>query len=327
MAACSPMRPKRNKNKPISARHNWFNHWWLEHARAFFSSLGQLYRKPAGALITISVIGISLALPAGFYALLENAQRVTSQLDVASHMSLFLSPDLEGERALALANRLRARADISHVDVISPDDALAEYKQNSGFADALAALDKNPLPFVLVIRPQSASVATPGNKALLAELNALPGVDFGQFDWQWAQRLHQIIEVFQRGVMIVAGLFAGAVLLVVGNTIRMSVHNRRQEIEVHKLFGATDAFIARPFLYSGMLHGLAGSVLAWLMLEVSIGLLQGPVARLAELYGNRFFLVTLSAEEVLGLLLIGAGLGLIGSWLSVKRHLRLIEPI
>ncbi|MDE0513970.1 MAG: permease-like cell division protein FtsX [Gammaproteobacteria bacterium] len=321
------MKQQRSRNKPAPARHGRFSHWLLQHARAFFSSLGQLYRKPAGGLVSISVIGISLALPAGFYALLENAQRVTSHLDVASHISLFLSPDIEEERVITLADRLRARADIIEVDVINPEEALAEYKQNSGFADALDALGRNPLPFVLVVRPQSVPATFPGDSTLLSELNSLPEVDLGQLDWQWAQRLHQIIEVFQRGVLIVAALFAGAVLLVVGNTIRMSVHNRRQEIEVHKLFGATDAFIARPFLYSGMLHGIAGSMLAWLMLEVSMALLQGPVARLADLYGSRFFLATLSAGEVLGLVLIGAGLGLTGSWLSVKRHLRSIDPI
>ena len=321
------MKQQRSRNKPAPARHGRFSHWLLQHASAFFSSLGRLYRKPAGALVSISVIGISLALPAGFYALLENAQRVTAHLDATSHLSLFLAPGMDEERVMALADSLRARADILEVDVISPDDALAEYKENSGFAGALDALGRNPLPFVIIVRPQSVPALSAGDGTLLSELQSLPEVDFGRFDWQWAQRLHQIIEVFQRGVMIAAAVFAGAVLLIVGNTIRMSVHNRRQEIEVHKLFGATDAFIARPFLYSGMLHGVAGSLLAWLMLEVCMALLQGPVARLADLYGNRFFLATLSAGEVLGLLLIGAGLGLAGSWLSVKRHLRSIDPI
>lgn len=321
------MKQQSSRNKPAPSRHGRFAQWLLQHARAFFFSLGQLYRKPAGALLSISVIGISLALPAGFYSLLENAQRATSQLDVAPHLSLFLTPDIDQASVVELAQRLRERADIIGIDVISPDEALAEYRQNSGFAEALDALGRNPLPFVVVVRPQSGSGTEATDDALLAELQALPEVDFGQFDWQWAHRLHQIIEVIQRGVMITAVLFAGAVLLVVGNTIRMAVYNRRQEIEVHKLFGASDAFIARPFLYSGILHGIVGSLLAWLMLEVSMALLQGPVARLADLYGSRFSLVTLSAGEILGLMLIGAGLGLAGSWLSVKRHLRAIDPI
>ena len=316
---------ERNRLAPTAGRH--ISHWLQQHARAFFFSLGQLYKNPGGTLLSTCVIGISLALPAGFYSLLENAQRVTSHLDAASHISLFLSPHVDAAHARDLAQQLGARADIDGVDVISPENALAEYKQNSGFAAALEALGQNPLPFVLVVRPRIRAITATQNKDLLAALQALPEVDSGQFDWQWAQRLHQIIEVFQRAVMIVAVLFAGAVVLVIGNTIRMAVYNRRQEIEIHKLFGATDAFITRPFLYSGMLHGTAGSLFAWLMLEVSMLLLHDPVARLADLYGSRFFLVSLSAREVFTLILIGAGLGLAGSWLSVKRHLRAIEPI
>lgn len=277
--------------------------------------------------MSISVIGISLALPAGFYSLLENAQRITSRLDATSHISLFLAADVDAPRALVLRDNLQERADIDGIEMISPERALAEYKENSGFAAALDALGQNPLPYVLSVRPRSKTLTAPDNAALLETLRALPEVDSAQFDWQWAQRLHQIIEVFQRAVLIAAALFAGAVVLVVGNTIRMAVYNRRQEIEIHKLFGATDAFITRPFLYSGMLHGIAGSLLAWMMLEVSMMLLQGPVTRLAGLYGAPFTPVTLNAGEVLGLLLIGAGLGLAGSWLSVKRHLRAIDPI
>ena len=277
--------------------------------------------------MSISVIGISLALPAGFYSLLENAQRITSRLDAASHISLFLAADVDEQRTLVLRDSLQERADIDGIEMLSPESALAEYKENSGFAAALDALGQNPLPYVLIVRPRSQNLMAPGNAALLEILRSLPEVDSAQFDWQWAQRLHQIIEVFQRAVLIVAALFAGAVVLVVGNTIRMAVYSRRQEIEIHKLFGATDAFITRPFLYSGMLHGIAGSLLAWLMLEVSMMLLQGPVTRLADLYGSPFTPVPLSAREGFGLILIGAGLGLAGSWLSVKRHLRAIDPI
>ena len=321
------MKKQSDRNRPGQTLGRHVSQWFLQHLRALFLSLGQLYNHPGGALLSISVIGISLALPAGFYSLLENAQRITSHLDAASHISLFLTPEVDAQRTLELSARLQDRADIDAVEVIDPDSALAEYKENSGFAAALDALGQNPLPYVLIVRPRAENLVAPDNVVLLETLRSLPEVDSAQFDWQWAQRLHQIIEVFQRTVLIVAALFAGAVVLVVGNTIRMAVYNRRQEIEIHKLFGATDAFITRPFLYSGMLHGTAGSLLAWLMLEVSMMLLQGPVTRLADLYGSPFTPVTLSAGEVFGLILIGAGLGLAGSWLSVKRHLRAIDPL
>lgn len=321
------MKKQHDRKKPGQALGNPISQWLLQHLRAFFLSLGQIYQNPGGALLTVSVIGIALALPAGLYSLLENAQRITSQLEAASHISLFLAPDVDEQRALELGDSLRKRADIDRLEVVNPESALAEYKENSGFAAALASLGHNPLPFVLLVRPRVEAITASDNIALLAQLQSLPEVDSAQFDWQWAQRLHQIIEVFQRTVLIVAALFACAVVLVVGNTIRMAVYNRRQEIEIQKLFGATGAFITRPFLYSGMFHGAAGSLFAWLMLEVSMMVLREPIARLADLYGSRFFPVTLNAEEVLGLVLIGAGLGLAGSWLSVKRHLRAIEPL
>lgn len=321
------MKRQSDRNRPGPALGRHVSQWFLQHLRAFFLSLGQLYKQPGGALMSISVIGISLALPAGFYSLLENAQRITSRLDAASHISLFLAADVDEQRTLVLRDSLQERADIDGIEMLSPESALAEYRENSGFAAALDALGQNPLPYVLIVRPRSQNLMAPGNAALLEILRSLPEVDSAQFDWQWAQRLHQIIEVFQRAVLIIAALFAGAVVLVVGNTIRMAVYSRRQEIEIHKLFGATDAFITRPFLYSGMLHGIAGSLLAWLMLEVSMMLLQGPVTRLADLYGSPFTPVPLSAREGFGLILIGAGLGLAGSWLSVKRHLRAIDPI
>ena len=321
------MNKKTGRNKSAVKSDRILSPWLLQHARALFFSLGQLYKNPGGTLLSISIIGISLALPAGFYSLLENAQRVTSHWDATSHISLFLTPDIDDQQARDLADRLKDHVDIKAVEVISREAALAEYKQDSGFAAALDALEYNPLPPVLVVQPKADSISSSNNKRLLTSLRALPEVDSGQFDRQWAQRLHQIIEVFQRAVMIVAALFAVAVVLVVGNTIRLAVYNRRQEIEINKLFGATDAFISRPFLYSGLFHGIGGSLVAWILLEGAVLLLYGPVTRLADLYGSHYLLVALSSREVVGLFLIGAGLGLAGSWLSVKRHLRAIDPI
>ncbi len=321
------MNKKTGKNKPAARSYGIIGPWLLQHARACLFSLGQLYKNPGGTLLIISVIGISLALPAGFYSFLENVQRVTARWDATSYISLFLAPDIDDQQTRDLADMLKDHADIKAVEIISREAALAEYKQNSGFAAALDALEHNPLPPVLMIQPRDDSVSSADNKRLLKSLRAMPEVDSGQFDRQWAQRLHQIIEVFQRAVMIAAALFAVAVTLVVGNTIRLAVHNRRQEIEINKLFGATDAFISRPFLYSGLFHGIGGSLVAWILLEAAVLLLHGPVTRLADLYGSPYLPVALSSREVVGLFLIGAGLGLIGSWLSVKRHLHAIDPI
>ena len=321
------MSKKTGKNRPLANLNKIIGGWFLQHVQAFLLSLGQLYKNPMNALLTTFVIGISLALPAGFYSFLENARRVTSNWDATSHISLFLKTDIDDQRAQALADELKNHADIKAVEVIDREAALLEYKQNSGFAAALDALEHNPLPPVIIVQPKIESISSMNNERLLKALRALPEVDSGQFDRQWAQRLHRIIEVFQRFIMIVAALLSIAVILVIGNTIRLAIHNRRQEIEINKLFGATDAFIQRPFLYSGLLHGIGGSLIAWLLLEAAVLLLNGPVVRLTDLYGSSFSLVALNFREIVSLLLLGAGLGLAGSWFSVKRHLRAIDLI
>ncbi len=314
-------------NSPKASFKMAVDTWFLQHAQAFFFSLGQLYRNPMATLLTTSVIGISLALPLGFYVFLENARRVTSGWAPHSHISLFLKPDIDSERIEALKNQLHNHLGIHSIDIISKEKALLEYKENSGFAGALDALEDNPLPTVIIVRPEGEPISSADNEGLIETLRAIPEVDLGQFDRQWARRLFQIIAVFQRFVVIIAALLSVAVLLIVGNTIRMAIYNRYREIEINKLFGATDAFIQRPFLYSGFFHGLGGSLMAWGLLEIVILLLNGPVRKLAGLYKSDFSLLTLDSREVIALFLIGALLGLVGSWLSVKRHLGMIDPI
>lgn len=302
------------------------NVWLLQHAQAFFFSLGQLCKNPAGTLLTTAVVGISLALPTGLYSFLENTRRVTADWDAASHISLFLTPEISEQRARSLAARLQTRNDVRAVEVISPAAALIEFKQHSGLDAALEALERNPLPAVLMVQPEIDSLSSGDNARLLETLRELPEVDAGQFDRQWAQRLRRIIELFQHFTLIVGALLAVAVGLVVGNTMRLALHSRRQEIEINKLFGATDAFIRRPFLYSGLLYGGGGALLAWLLLEAATLLLNKPAARLAELYGSDFTLEAINAAELGVLLLAGMILGLVGAWASVKRHLKAVDP-
>ena len=316
---------KRATNKGVSRsfRHA-FNTWLLQHAHACLFSLGQIVKNPGGSLLTAAVIGVSLSLPAGFYMLLDNAHRLTAGWAGAIQITLFLNMNADEKTVSALAQSLSARADIKDVNVISREQAFLEYKHNSGFSDALAALDENPLPYVLLIKPGAGLKTTAQTNALIDYLRSLDTVESAQFDRQWATRLLTIIEIFQRGTYVLSFLLAFAVLLIVGNTIRLAIYNRRAEIEINKLFGATDAFIRRPFLYSGMIHGLGGALMAWLILFVSTQLMEGPVRRLADLYGSNFHLLTLETRQTLVLIAAGGCLGLVGSWVAVYRHIRVI---
>lgn len=298
----------------------------INHAQVLLSSLGRIWRAPFASLMTVSVIGIALALPAGFYVLLHNAQQVSGGWDGAARISLYLKAGMDGGTAQALTDRLRSRAGIEKVRLINKEDALEEFRTLSGFGEALEALDSNPLPDVIVITP----VIDPRNpqtvETLLEQLKREPQVDSAQLDLQWVKRLYTIMNLIQRGLLIIAAMLALAVVLVIGNTIRLDIQNRRSEIQVNKLIGATNAFIRRPFLYTGFWYGLLGGLLASMLVGVALGALRGPAQRLAGLYESRFELLSLGFSQSLALILLAIGLGYIGSWLAVGRHLREIEP-
>ena len=298
----------------------------LRHAEVLLSSLGRLWRNPVASLMTVAVIGIALALPAGLHLLLENARLLSGGWDGSTQVSLFLRREVPEAESARLASALRERPEIAETTLIPRAEALAEFRTLSGFGGALDALDENPLPDVIVVRPAPGHAAPKAVEALVAELRVVPGVEHARLDMQWVKRLYALMEIVRRGVEVVALLLGLAVLLVVGNTIRLDIQNRRREIEVAKLIGATDAFIRRPFLYSGAWYGLFGGVAAWLLVSMALWATGGPVQQLALLYQSQFRLVAADTGTVLTLLVGGALLGLLGSWLAVGRHLAAIEP-
>lgn len=299
--------------------------YFLRHAQVFIYTLGQLWRTPVATSLTIAVIGITLALPAALYVAIDNAQRVTRGWEANGQISLFLKRDLSETAVQKLAQRVRRLPGVSWVDYVSREAALAEFKKLSGFGEALNALERNPLPPVLVVHPLPTHANADALQALLTELRRNNEVELAQLDLEWIRRLHAMLAVARQAVFILAAGLAVAVLLITGNTIRLAVLNRRDEIEVIKLIGGTNAFIRRPFLYAGMAQGLLGAVLAWLLIGLSLLLLSGPVHRLASLYGSPFVMESLGFSETLILLASGALLGWLGSRLAVGRHLQVLE--
>jgi cell division transport system permease protein len=299
----------------------------LRHAQVLFATLGGFARAPFATLMTVAVIGVTLALPGALYVLVHNLQRAGGGLEAGGQISLFLRADAGARAGQALAGRLRARDEIARVDYLSPEAALEEFRQASGFGAALDALERNPLPAVLVVQAAEPARAPERLRALAREFGALPEVEHAQLDLEWVQRLHALLRLAERAVWLLAGLLGLAVLLIVGNTVRLAVLARREEIAIVKLVGGTDAFIRRPFLYAGLLHGLAGAALAWLLITASLLLLGGPVAELAGLYGAEFRVSGFGTGPGLTLLALGSGLGWLGSRIAVGRHLRTVEPL
>ena len=299
--------------------------WLARHAQVLIYTLGRLYRSPLSTLLSVMVIGIALALPAGLHVLVTNTRTISGSLEGAARISVFLERGTSANQRDALADVLRRRGDIASISVISAEQALAEFRELSGFGDAVNALEENPLPAVLVVSPAD-TVSDSDASRLVTELEALPETDVVQLDTQWLKRLNAILEIINRGVIVIAAMFALAVIIVVGNTIRLDIQNRRDEIIITKLIGGTNAFIRRPFLYTGFWYGMAGGVMAWLLTGIALLVMEQPVARLSGLYGSNFTLQGLGLQGALAVLLAGALLGWLGSLVAVGRHLGEIEP-
>lgn len=320
----TPMKPKTEalaaprRSGPVSA-------WFLRHLSTAGAAGGKLLRQPFASFMTILVIAVTLALPAAMHLTIKNAQSISGSWDNALDFAVYLNAETTEEDARRLADIIEQRADVARVTLVTSDEALDEFSENSGFGAALDHLTVNPLPHALVVRPSSAN--TEVSMGLLnEELGNLPEADFVQVDTEWVQRFHAILEILERAVAIGTALLGAAIIIVIGNTIRLDIQNRHEEIEITKLIGASNAFVRRPFLYSGMWYGLGGGLVALLLVTYGLYALEAPVTRLAGLYGSRYALLSLDFRESLAILGTGVFLGLVGSWIAAARHMRRIEP-
>ena len=299
-------------------------HYLGLHRTNLVGAIERLAGQPFSSLLTILVIATALALPAGLRVAVNNADAVSDSWQSAADFTVYLKLDVTEEAARRTARAIEERDDVAGVTVIDRDAALAEFRAQSGFGEALDALDGNPLPHTLVVHP--ASGVAGDVEALAAAVAALPEADLVQVDTAWVARLRAMLALAGRLVDFATVLLGLAVAIVIGNTIRLEINNRSVEIEVTKLVGGTDAFIRRPFLYLGLCYGLAGAILALVVIALGLLLLGPPVRAVAELYGSGFALEGLSLRESGILLAGGAFLGWAGAGLAAARHIRAIEP-
>jgi cell division transport system permease protein len=292
--------------------------WREQHLYSFFSSLGRLAARPWAALLTLLVMALALALPLLLYLALANAQQLHGDMRDAGAISVFLKPHLDRAAIDAAAQRLRARADVAGVVVKTPEQGLQEFRSQSGFADALNVLRENPLPAVLVVTPRREVARI---EDLVGQLGSAPDVDLVQYDAAWRQRLDAILAAATRAAQVLAGLLALAVLLVVGNTIRLDILGRTDEIEVMQMLGASNGFVRRPFLYSGLWYGAFSAALALVVIVAVEMTLAAPLQQLATSYDHRFSVHGLDLLPALATLVVGAALGWLGAWLATSRHL------
>ncbi|WP_339337915.1 permease-like cell division protein FtsX [uncultured Oceanicoccus sp.] len=296
------------------------------HRQVARDSFMRLISTPIASMMTWLVIGIALALPSGLFVALDNVESVSRGWDGAAQISLYVNKVVPEKDGRKLAKKLKLRHDIAEVSYISRSQALEEFQVLSGYGDVLAHLDQNPLPAVIVVRPLEQGVSAAATETLYNELKALPQIEQAIIDLEWVQRLYHMMELGKRMTLALAALLALGVLLVIGNTIRLAIESRRDEIVIVKLVGATNPFVRRPFLYTGLWYGLGGGIVSWLLVTISLFWLSGPVAELSGLYQSQFALQGLNLGQTLLLWLSSGLLGLAGAWLAVSRHLSSIEP-
>lgn len=316
-----PVRAAREQREDARRIHASPMGAWLDHhAFSFLASLGRIARKPLAALLTISVMALALALPVGLWQVLGNIERFSGSVQASREISVFLKPEIELAQARALAQRLRARGDIAQVTLKTPQEGLQELRERSGLAEAIDAAGDNPLPSVLVVVPK-------GDETLLADsLRTLPEADLVQHDAQWRQRLDGWLRFGNRVAWVLAALLGLGALLVVGNTVRLDIQSRREEIGVLQLLGATDGFIRRPFLYLGACYGLVAGALALALLTAADLSLREPLAELARSYGSAFALHGFDLRYAAAIVVGAALLGWIGAGLVTGHYLRQTRP-
>ncbi len=300
--------------------------WKKDHQRVSQDSFRRLLKDPVNSLITWLVIGIALALPVGLYVALGNVQELSTRWDGDAQISLFLDQKVSKSSEQRLIKQLKTWEEIETVHVISKQQGLKEFQAISGFSDALVYLDDNPLPTVIELVPTAVFSEVNKAEALLIKLQKIPQVELAKLDLQWIQRLTAMLAVGQRLALGLVILLSMGVLLVIGNTIRLEIENRRDEIIVTKLVGATDAYVRRPFLYTGFWYGLGGGLFSSIIIAVGLTLLNKPVSTLAGLYDSDYLLLGLSLSDMLSLWVMAALLGFCGAWFSVAKHLETMEP-
>ena len=306
------------------ATTNRISAYLLHHLQSLVFSLGKIYQAPTTTIMTVAVIGITLSLPGGFYLFLKNIDALSGDFRSSSQISLYLDLSINEKQARGVEQEIKTFKNVISTEFISRDKSLEQFREDSGFGKSIDTLSSNPLPHTIIVEPSE--VDTFEIKNLLKALQAMPEVEIAKLDTEWLERLYTIIEIAKRSVAIITILFSCAVLLIIGNTIRLDIQNRYQEIIVTKLIGGTDAFIRRPFLYGGLWYGMLGGLISWLIVEIGYLAISGPLERLNLLYQSNLTLITFSFHDFIILITSSTLLGLAGSWIAVARHLNLIEP-
>lgn len=295
------------------------NHYLSRHIQAALLSLGQICAAPLTNGMIILVIAVALALPTGLFLILKNAEAISGQWNDKAPILLYLKKNIPDNQAQALAKQLSRQEKIEKVSYVSPIQGLKEFQEQSGLSQVLNLVKENPLPGLLVLTPRDNNDFNE-LKSIAESLKTLPEVETVKYDEDWVKRLSALIDLSKHLIYGLAILLAMGVLFIVGATIHLATESHREEIIVYQLVGASPAFIRRPFLYTGIWYGLLGAAIALLSVALFLVWINESFQQLTNLYQGHYSLQKLGISGVFGLLLIGVGLGWLGSWFAVWRQ-------
>lgn len=300
--------------------------FFTNHKAAYGSAWARLLQNFAQTATTSTVVAISLALPLLLHLAIGNLQSLGEAWDTEPKLTLYLNDRARDSAVNTFLERLESDTRIAKVKFISADDALRAFEAGSGFGEALAGLEYNPLPAAIELAPAVGHRSAVQQGLLAKDLEQELLVDEAAVDLQWVQRFIAITELASKLLWLLAVLLIVGALLVIGNTIRLIIENRKDEIIVVKMVGGTDAFVRRPLVYSGALYGFFGALLALLIVMLVLMVVSGAADKIAAGYSSAFQLRGLSVAEFLSVLVGGLLLGWLGAMVAVARHISQIEP-
>ena len=298
--------------------------WLRHHRQAFLLALRRWLGNPFAALFAALAMAAALALPGSLYLGYLNIMQLAGRLPARPEITLYLKADLGAPTLARLQQQLQHDGKLAQARFVSKTDALAQL-QADGLADPLAGLSANPLPDAWVLIPKDP--APQALARLTRQYAALPEVEQVSSDSNWAKRLAAALAVVQSLTLFIAGLFAIALAAISANTVRSATLARREEIQVSRLIGASDAYLRLPYLYHGLLQGLAAGGATVLILAVLMSMLAGPVRALSALYGSTFSLLFLSPTQQAILVCAPAAFSWLGAWFSVTRTLHRVDQL
>lgn len=305
----------------MSRSYSAFAAWRAQHAAAFRGSFARLLRRPFSSLLSLAVMAIALALPLALAWSMLQMNQLATQVQTSRAIQVFFQPDVDVAQANAIAGRFRTDSDVATVTVKTPEQGLADFKDSSALAKAVAALGENPLPSVMIVTPRA------DETALLGRLQALPQAEYVQYDGIWQKRLDAWLAFGQRLLLLLALLFVSGAVLAVANNIRLDIATREQEIAVMQQLGAGDAYIRRPFLYAGGLLGFLAGALALGILAAAAFAITPEILRLIGSYGSDFAFTPVPLWLPPAVLAAATVLGIFGARLAAGHYLRLTRPV